>query len=88
MTEPTAVTTQPATLVTIREACRLLGGISRPTLYRLVADGELRIVKVRRRSFIAAADIDAFVAPLDAAGIAAMSVVFGGIPGARQVMPM
>jgi excisionase family DNA binding protein len=39
----------------------LLGGISYQTLYQLVADRSLRLVKVRRRSFIRRDDIDALI---------------------------
>ena len=48
-------------LVSVREARRVLGGISAQTLYRLVRDGDLKIVKLRRRSFLRRADIDALI---------------------------
>lgn len=41
----------------IEEAQVLLGGISRDTIYGLRARGELRFVKVGRRSLIPAEDI-------------------------------
>jgi excisionase family DNA binding protein len=49
-------------LVSLREARKYLGGISPQTLYRLVADGDLRLVKLRRRSFIRIADLERLVA--------------------------
>jgi excisionase family DNA binding protein len=48
-------------LVSRDQARVLLGGISNQTLYRLIADRSLRLVKVRRRSFIHRADIDALI---------------------------
>jgi excisionase family DNA binding protein len=36
----------------IDQACALLGGMSRATLYRLAASGRIRMVKVGRRSYI------------------------------------
>jgi excisionase family DNA binding protein len=48
-------------LVSRRDARALLGGISNQTLYRLIAERSLRLVKVRRRSFIRRDDIDALI---------------------------
>lgn len=48
--------------MSLREAREYLGGISPQTLYRLVADGQLRLVKLRRRSFIRVADLERLVA--------------------------
>jgi len=39
-------------LLTIGEGCEYLG-LSRSTMYRLVADGELRLIKVYSRSLLA-----------------------------------
>jgi excisionase family DNA binding protein len=38
-----------------------LGGISPTTFYALVKDGELSLVKIGRRSFVQAEDLDDFV---------------------------
>ena len=43
---------QEKPLLTIGEACEFLG-LSRSTVYRLVADGEIRLIKVYNRSLIA-----------------------------------
>jgi excisionase family DNA binding protein len=50
-----------ASLLTLREARVCLGGISAHTLYRLIDDGELKLVKLRRRSFIRRDDIEALI---------------------------
>ena len=47
-------------LMTVNEACDYLT-LSRSTLYRLVADGELRLLKVYNRSLLARSDLDAYV---------------------------
>ena len=39
-------------LVSIKETQRLLGGISRRTIYLMASDGEIEFVKVRGRSFV------------------------------------
>ena len=57
---PDASPTLPA-LVTVAEARRLLGGVSGQTIYRLIADGELPIVKIRRRTFMRCADLEALI---------------------------
>ncbi|MDA9191150.1 excisionase family DNA-binding protein [bacterium] len=46
--------------MTVNEACDYLT-LSRSTLYRLVADGELRLLKVYNRSLLARSDLDAYV---------------------------
>jgi len=39
-----------------------LGGISRPTLYRLRQRGDLACIRVGRRVLFSAADLDAYIA--------------------------
>ena len=51
---------QEKPLLIIGEACQFLG-LSRSTVYRLVADGELRLIKVYNRSLIARRDLDGYV---------------------------
>ena len=48
-------------LMPVNEARQQLGGISATTFYALVKEGELSLVKVGRRSFIQAEDLDDFV---------------------------
>ena len=43
------------------EARRYLGGVSAQTLYRLVNEEGLPLVKIRRRSFFHRSDLDALV---------------------------
>ena len=54
---------QEKPLLTIGDACQLLG-LSRSTVYRLIADGELRLIKIYNRSVIARRDLDAYVGRL------------------------
>jgi excisionase family DNA binding protein len=54
-------------LVTVAVAAKLLG-ISRSTLYELIAAGEVEVVHIRRSARVAVADIDAYVDRLRAAG--------------------
>ena len=49
-------------LYSIEEACRLMGGIAKNTLYRLLRSGALASVPIGRRRFIAAEAIATFVA--------------------------
>ena len=51
---------QEKPLLAIGDACQLLG-LSRSTVYRLIADGELRLIKVYNRSLIARRDLDGYV---------------------------
>ena len=51
---------QEKPLLTIGDACQFLG-LSRSTVYRLIADGELRLIKVYNRSLIARRDLDSYV---------------------------
>lgn len=48
-------------LFSIPETRQILGGIAHSTIYALVKAGDLRLTKVRGRSFITAAEIERFV---------------------------
>jgi hypothetical protein len=48
-------------LVPITDACDVLGGVSRPTLYGLVNAGQRDLVKIGTRSFITAKSLRDFV---------------------------
>ena len=54
------MSSQEKPLYTIGDACQFLG-LSRSTVYRLIADGELRLIKVYNRSLIARCDLDGYV---------------------------
>ena len=56
-----ATDTEQRLLVPINDSCEKLGGISRPTLYGLVNDRELDLVKIGTRSFITAESLRVFV---------------------------
>ncbi|MDT5045142.1 MAG: helix-turn-helix domain-containing protein [Mycobacterium sp.] len=45
----------------LKEARQQLGGISPTTFYALVKGGELSLVKIGRRSFVQAEDLDDFL---------------------------
>ena len=45
----------------LKEARQQLGGISPTTFYALVKGGELSLVKIGRRSFVHAEDLDDFL---------------------------
>ena len=47
--------------VNIDEACRLVG-VRRSTIYKLVNDNKLRLVKIRRRSVIPFSDLEKLIA--------------------------
>jgi predicted DNA-binding transcriptional regulator AlpA len=49
-------------LYSVPEARRILGGISRSLIYELFKSGEIKVTKIGSRSFVAAAEIDRFVA--------------------------
>ena len=51
---------QEKPLLTIGDACQFLG-LSRSTVYRLIADGEIRLIRVYNRSLIARLDLDGYV---------------------------
>jgi len=48
-------------LLPIAEARHQLGGISPSTFYALVNKGELSLVKIGRRSFVQAEELDGFI---------------------------
>ena len=48
-------------LLALDEVARRLGGISRRTVYRLIADRKLRVTKVRGSSFVSASEVERFV---------------------------
>ena len=48
-------------LMPVEEARQQLGGISPTTFYGLVKEGELSLVKIGRRSFVHAEDLDDFL---------------------------
>ncbi|AZZ82570.1 DNA-binding protein [Gordonia alkanivorans] len=48
-------------LVPIADAQSALGGISRSTLYKLIADGEVTRVNIGRRSFVTGDSIDQYI---------------------------
>jgi Helix-turn-helix domain len=48
-------------LLPVNEARHQLGGISPTTFYGLVKDGELSLVKIGRRSFVQAEELDDFI---------------------------
>ncbi len=48
-------------LMPVKEARQQLGGISPTTFYALVKEGELSLVKIGRRSFVQAEELDDFV---------------------------
>lgn len=49
-------------LISVAEAREWLGGISPSTFYGLVKQGDLSLVKIGRRAFIQAEELDEFVA--------------------------
>jgi excisionase family DNA binding protein len=48
-------------LLPVKEARQQLGGISPTTFYALVKEGELSLVKIGRRSFVQAEELDDFI---------------------------
>jgi hypothetical protein len=53
----------PVKLLSVEKGRRVIG-VGRTTLYALVAHDKLRIVKIGRRSFLLADELEAFVASL------------------------
>ena len=54
-------------LYPIDEACEMLGGLSRSTIYAMIRSGQINAVKVGARSFITADELDEFICSLDGA---------------------
>lgn len=50
----------------VETTCRVLGGIGRSKLFELIKAGEIRAVKIGKRTFVAQAEIERFVAELTA----------------------
>lgn len=48
-------------LLNLDEVGRRLGGISRRTVYRLIADRRLRVTKVRGSSFVTEAEVERYI---------------------------
>lgn len=54
--------TEPARLLlTIPDACKMLGGITRPTLYGLINRRQLDRVRIGTRAFITVESLRAFI---------------------------
>lgn len=51
----------PKLIYSVPEARQLLGGIGHTLFYRLVRDGNLRLLKVGGRSFVTAEELERFV---------------------------
>jgi hypothetical protein len=51
-------------LYPISEVRQKLGGISQTTFYQLVADEQIAVVKIGRRSFVSAADLNVYIGRL------------------------
>jgi excisionase family DNA binding protein len=62
MTDRTQPEPSGSALLSAVEAREYLGGISPQTLYRLVNEHGLPLVKIRRRSFFHRTDLDALIA--------------------------
>lgn len=50
------------------DAGQVLGGLSRPTMWRLVKSGDLPSLKIGRRRLVAVRDLDAYIDRQRAAG--------------------
>ena len=48
-------------LLTLEEAGRRLGGVSKRTIQRLIADRQLKVVKVRRTPFVTIDELERYV---------------------------
>lgn len=55
------MTDPDAPLLTVTDARRRLGGVSVNTFYDLVNNGELSIVKIRRRTFVRPEDVQVLI---------------------------
>lgn len=51
-------------ILSIPHVQQALGGVSRPTIYRLLSKGQLRRVKLESRAFITRASVDAYLRSL------------------------
>jgi excisionase family DNA binding protein len=56
----TEVSEQPRLLYPVDDACYVLG-VQRTTFYGLIRDGEIKAVKVGRRTLVAHAELEQFV---------------------------
>ena len=50
--------------LTFDEGCAYIGGVSRPTMYRLIADGAISSFKLGRRRYLLRANLDKFLAEM------------------------
>ena len=48
-------------LLSLDEVAKRLGGISRRTVYRLIADRKLRVTKVRGSSFVTEVELERYI---------------------------
>lgn len=48
------------------EACQQLGGLSMPMIYKLAKRGDIKLVKLGRRTFITADSIETYIDRLEA----------------------
>ena len=58
----------PRLLVPYKEAQHVIGGISGPTLHKMIDEGQLDRVRIGKRCFITAASIDRYIESQLAAG--------------------
>jgi len=63
MTTPEALTKSPSAALLSIEAAARYSGLSRSTIYREIAAGNLHPVTVRSRRYVAKAEIAAYVTP-------------------------
>lgn len=59
------VQTEPPRFVSVDEAGRLLGGITRREVYKRLAAGDLKSVKLGRRRLVTVASLDAYAQQLE-----------------------
>jgi excisionase family DNA binding protein len=50
-----------AKLAAVKETCHMLGGISAPTLYKMLREGKLDSIKIGRRRMITIESIERFL---------------------------
>ena len=62
------MTNQPALLHSLPDACGRLG-IGRSKLYELIAAGDLKVIKIGRRSLIAESELHRYVTKLTEAAV-------------------